>query len=101
VDAERGYGDPKFDIPHWHVVEGGPAAAQPGDVIAQKLPNAIDATGHVGIVIGPNTTASADSTKEPEGIITKSTFGFRSDSSTGNGMGEASKSVVRRYSDVP
>jgi hypothetical protein len=76
------------------LLPGGANAARPGDVIAQQI-GFSDATGHVGIVVGPEQTASADSTASPPGLITRSNFGFRPDSYPG--YGQKSKAVVRRY----
>ncbi len=56
---------------------------EPGDVIAEAI-NYLDASGHVGIVVGPKQTASADSAAPcfppyltPPGVIDISDFGFR------------------------
>ena len=53
------WGDPSVDIPGYPVVTN----PQPGDIIA--IPhNYSDATGHVGIVTGSNTTASHSSVSD-------------------------------------
>jgi len=79
------WADKGLEIPGWPVVSGGPDRAEPGDVIAEAH-HYSDATGHVGIVVGPHQTASADSTvEEAPGTITISGppdddvpgFGFR------------------------
>lgn len=96
------WADPTVIIPHWKVVPQGSFAAQPGDVIAEKVLFWSDATGHVGIVVGPKQTASAASDADIAGRITISDFGFRANNDTSHqGLGHADKSVVRRYSDAP
>ncbi len=58
--------------------------SMPGDVIAEAI-DYTDASGHVGIVVGPQQTASADSAAPcispgtPAGTIDISDFGFRPD----------------------
>jgi len=83
------------DIPNWRIVSGGPSNAQPGDIIAESI-FYIGASGHVGIVVGPQEMASADSTAKPHGKITISDYGFRDDTDTRK-YGHASDSVVRRF----
>lgn len=90
----RQWADPSLTIPGWVVVPGGSSSPQPGDVIAERIDFA-DASGHVGIVVGKSTTASADSTQKPPGIITFSTFGFRPDSDR-HEFGHARNAVARR-----
>jgi RHS repeat-associated protein len=90
------WADASIDIPNWTVVSAGPQQAQPGDIIAEKI-NYSDASGHVGIVVGSQQTASADSTAKPPGTITISNYGFRS-ASDKRPYGKASNSVVRRFS---
>jgi hypothetical protein len=59
-----------------------PDISIPGDVIAEAIQYS-DATGHVGIIIGPDETVSADSAAScfppysPAGIIDISDYGFR------------------------
>jgi hypothetical protein len=67
------------DIPGWRVVSEGPGAAQPGDIVSEWI-FYLGASGHVGIVVGPRQTVSADSTASPPGKITISDYGFRPDS---------------------
>ncbi len=88
-----------------------PDISVPGDVIAQAI-NYSDATGHVGIIVGPQQTASADSAATcvsgaPAGIIDITNFGFRPDGwvspqTSPNGTpcatsGQKSKVVVKRF----
>jgi cell wall-associated NlpC family hydrolase len=61
------WGNPNVSIPGWIIV-GDP---QPGDVVA-KQHNYTDASGHVAIVTGSNTTIYTDKFKVVEG-----SFGFR------------------------
>lgn len=61
------WADPSVDIPGWEVVTD----PQPGDVAAIAH-NYSDATGHVAIVSGPNTTISANSNE-----IVENDWGFR------------------------
>src|SRR5271165_3831494 len=51
------------------------ANARPGDVIA--VGHNYDAEGHVGIVVSPGWTASANARTTPAGIITVNNWGFR------------------------
>jgi hypothetical protein len=61
-----------------------PDVSQPGDVIAEAI-NYSDASGHVGIIVGPQQTASADSAAgctspgTPAEIIDITNYGFRPD----------------------
>jgi hypothetical protein len=84
-----------IDIPMWDVVEGEPAAAQPGDIVSEQM-FYWDASGHVGIVVGPSQTASADSTASPPGKVTVSDYGFRSDSDA-HKYGHAKDCTIRRF----
>jgi len=68
------------------------ANARPGDVIA--VGHTGDAEGHVGIVVSPGWTASANSTTTPAGIITVNNWGFRSAGYNDEGGGTV---VVRHY----
>jgi hypothetical protein len=85
---------PSTDLKCWHNVPAltntlGPdypaEHAVPGDVIAEAI-NYRDASGHVGVVAGPQQTVSADSASwcfppySPAGTIDISNFGFRPDS---------------------
>ncbi len=60
-----------------------PDISIPGDVIAEAINYADGATGHVGIIVGDQETASSDSVAScfppysPDGIIDISNFGFR------------------------
>ena len=92
------WADTTIAIPNWPVLPGGPSQAQPGDIIAEQI-NYADASGHVGIVIGPQQTASADSTASPPGKITVSNYGFRS-ATDSHAHGKASNSKVRRFYSV-
>jgi RHS repeat-associated protein len=63
-------GDPNVNIPNWPVVEG---SSQDGDIIS--ISNAGPGyTGHTGIVVGPSSTASANSNT---GTVTVNDWGFR------------------------
>lgn len=61
-----------------------PDVSIPGDVIAEAVQYS-DATGHVGVIVGTQQTASADSTTNcdhsglPPGVITITDYGFRPD----------------------
>jgi RHS repeat-associated protein len=68
------------------------ANARPGDVIA--VGHTHDAEGHVGIVVSPGWTASANSRTTPAGIITVNNWGFRSAGYNDEGGGTV---VVRHY----
>lgn len=73
------WADKSEDIPGWKVV----TSPQPGDVAA--IPgNYSDASGHVGIVSGSNTTISATANK-----VVESDWGFR----------DGQKPTFRRYVD--
>ena len=84
-----------IDIPMWTVVEEGPAAAQPGDIIGESI-FYLDASGHVGIVVEPGQTASADSTAKPPGKTTVTDFGFRRNDDKRE-HGHSKDCVVRRF----
>ncbi|WP_020466071.1 CHAP domain-containing protein [Singulisphaera acidiphila] len=64
------WADPKVEISGWEVV----TTPQPGDIVAEAHRYA-DATGHVGIVVGPNLTVSAAS--NVGGVIVENDWGFR------------------------
>jgi hypothetical protein len=64
------WASPKVEITNWEVV----TSPQPGDVIAEAHEYA-DATGHVGIVVGPSLTVSAAS--NVGGVIVENDWGFR------------------------
>ena len=83
-----------IDIPMWEMVKG-PAAAQPGDIISEWIFYR-GASGHVGIVVGPRETASADSTATPPGTITLSDYGFRADDDP-HPHGHAKDCTIRRF----
>jgi hypothetical protein len=84
--------------------------SKPGDVIAEAI-NYTDASGHVGIIVGPRQTASADSaaacmSKGPSEMIDLTDYGFRADGSvavnpnTGqvcSTSGWKSNAVVKRF----
>jgi hypothetical protein len=87
------WASPSTTLGCWHNVTvpsdrlgGYPASmSQPGDVIGEAI-NHINATGHVGIVVGPEQTASADSAAAcmslgviPAEIIDITNYGFRAD----------------------
>lgn len=61
------WGDPSVTIPGWEVVTD----PQPGDIAAIKQ-NYSDASGHVGIVSGPNSTISATNDQ-----VVENDWGFR------------------------
>lgn len=89
------WADVSTEIPMWQVVEQGPNAAQPGDILAQAIPYS-DASGHVGIVVGPGMVASADSTASPPGKITIGDFGFRPETDERK-YGHSKDCIVRRF----
>ncbi len=91
----KDWADPKKVLGCWETVPGGADQAVPGDVIAEKI-NYVDATGHVGIVVAPGETASADSTQIPPGLITISDYGFRADNDP-RPTGHKSNAVVKRF----
>ncbi|SIO59004.1 hypothetical protein SAMN05444166_5891 [Singulisphaera sp. GP187] len=66
------WADPKVAISGWDVV----TSPLPGDVVAEAHRYA-DATGHVGIVVGPNLTVSASALVG--GVIVENDWGFRTD----------------------
>ena len=68
------------------------ANARPGDVIA--VGHTHDAEGHVGIVVSPGWTASANAKTTPAGIITVNNWGFRPAGANDEG---GSAVVVRHY----
>jgi hypothetical protein len=84
-----------IEIPMWNIVEGGPADSQSGDILSEWILY-WDASGHVGIVVGPGQTVSADSTASPPGKITISDYGFRSDSDTRK-HGHLKDCTIRRF----
>lgn len=84
-----------IDIPMWTVVTDGPSAAQPGDIVSERILY-WDASGHVGIVVGPSQTVSADSTASPPGKITVSDYGFRSDDDARK-YGHSKDCTIRRF----
>jgi hypothetical protein len=63
----REWADPSVAIEGWEVVE----SPMPGDVISEAHEYA-DATGHVGIVVGPKETISATAT-----TVVRNDWGFR------------------------
>jgi cell wall-associated NlpC family hydrolase len=84
-----------IEIPMWTIVEGGSAAAQPGDIVGERISYS-NASGHVGIIVGPQQTVSADSTANPPGLITISDYGFRSDDDRRD-FGHAKNCTIRRF----
>lgn len=74
------WADASLKIDGWAVV----STPQPGDVVAEAH-NYSDATGHCGVVTGPNLTASASSLVG--GDIVQNDWGFRADN----------KPTFRRY----
>jgi hypothetical protein len=80
------WADPGQDIPGWEVVTD----PRPGDVVAEAIRYS-NATGHCGIVVGPNETASANS--NIGGNIDVNDYGFRPD---GAEHGARSNCVFRR-----
>lgn len=79
----------------------------PGDVIAETITYE-DATGHVGIIVSPQHTFSADSAVDcynpptPRGTITDSDYGFRPDNYVDPAgcrhFGLKKQAVVKRFS---
>lgn len=68
------WANPFVKIPGWIVLTS-KQAPMPGDIVAVQE-NYSDATGHVGIVIGPNLTSSFSSYTQQ---VTENDWGFRSD----------------------
>jgi cell wall-associated NlpC family hydrolase len=81
------WADPDFVIAGFEVLTVPPDSPQPGDVVAVAHESS-DASGHAGIVVGPNTTVSARS----DGVV-QNNFGFRAE--------DQGKAVFRRYVGVP
>jgi hypothetical protein len=92
-DDTHEWADPNVKIEGWSAPFP-VSKAQPGDVIAQDHGGG---NGHVGIVVGPQKTASADATKDPAGVITVGDFGFRPTVEANVGKPGGSMPVVRRY----
>lgn len=69
------WADPSVSIPGWVVLSSN-AKLMPGDVVAQAHYNDPFATGHVGIVIGPNLTSSFSSITQQ---VSENDWGFRGD----------------------
>ena len=65
------WADPNYVIPHFPVV----TEPMPGDIVAEAH-NYADATGHVGIVVGTNLTASQSSNTD---TVVVNDWGFRPD----------------------
>jgi cell wall-associated NlpC family hydrolase len=78
------WADPHVEIPGWEVVTN----PRPGDVVAMKEDYS-DASGHVGIVTGPGTSASVSSLT---GTVVENDWGFRA------GQNDV---VFRRYVGAP
>jgi hypothetical protein len=82
----RDWANPGTDLKCWRPLTTAPSVlpadlSGPGDVIAEAI-NYSDAFGHVGIVVGSQQTASADSVApcvigKPAGTIDISDYGFR------------------------
>jgi hypothetical protein len=83
------WANPNFNIPNWRVLQPG-ESPEPGDVVAQKI-DYDDATGHVGIVVGPGQTVSQAS--DPIEIVVQNDWGFRTEGS----QGRSNQVVYRRY----
>jgi cell wall-associated NlpC family hydrolase len=93
------WGDTSFSLPNWRVLDGGPDAAKPGDVIAQKNANG---GGHVGIVVGNQLTSSASSIAKPAGLIVENDWGFRMPKQPGVWReGLKQNCIVRRFTGDP
>ena len=70
--------------------------ARPGDVIAQDHTQQGQAWGHVGIVVGPRLTASANAVDRFGGQITVNDWGFRQAPDNGEPFEGSPPPVVRR-----
>ncbi len=79
-------------IPGWSAPDR-VANARPGDVIA--MGHRDDNEGHVGIVVGPGQTASADAYGSPKGTVVINDWGFRPQGMNGEHSGDVV--VVRHY----
>jgi RHS repeat-associated protein len=91
------WADPKVNIPGWSSPKP-LSEARAGDVIAQGHG---PRWGHSGIVVGPGTTVSVDTTTigHPAGTVTRSNWGFRAAPGNGEGPGDRAP-VVRHYIGV-
>jgi len=87
------WADPNVKIEGWSAPFP-VSKAQPGDVIAQDHGGG---NGHVGIVVGPQKTASADAKEHPAGIVFVNDWGFRSTAEENGGKPGGPMPVVRRY----
>jgi RHS repeat-associated protein len=85
------WADPNVSIAGWSAPMP-VSQARPGDVIAQGHGR----FGHVGIVVAPGLTVSANTAKNPPGIVTQNNWGFRPRGQNGERAGDFAP-VVRRY----
>jgi hypothetical protein len=85
------WADPNVGIPGWSAPMP-VSQARRGDVIAQGHGR----FGHVGIVVAPGLTVSANTAVSPQGIVTQNNWGFRPWGSNGERPGDFAP-VVRRY----
>ena len=84
-----------MSIPGWSSPDS-VANARPGDVIA--VGHHDDNEGHVGIVVAPGQTASANALTHPAGIVTINNWGFRPGGQNEEHGGDSV--VVRHYVGV-
>jgi len=111
----RDWANPSTDLKCWRTVtdnvHAGPPAlppdiSRPGDVIAEPI-NYSDTYGHVGIIVGPQQTVSADSASRcvfgtPAGTIDVTDYGFRPDNwvdplGCGRMYGKKKDATVKRF----
>jgi hypothetical protein len=88
------WADPNVNIDDWSAPFP-VSQAQPGDVVAQSHEGGQN--GHVGIVVAPGKTASADALKDPAGIVIINDWGFRSTVKANGGSPGDPMPVARRY----
>ena len=82
-----------ISIPGWSAPDS-VANARPGDVIAMAHKNE---GGHVGIVLAPGLSVSADALLNPAGQVAVTNWGFRNAPDNGENVGDGDRVVVRHY----
>lgn len=90
----REWADPGAKIDNWSAPFP-VSKAKPGDVIAQSHHGGRD--GHVGIMLAPGLTASADAVVDPPGIVMVTPWGFRPTVQANGGVSGDPMPVARRY----
>jgi hypothetical protein len=87
------WADPKIAIKGWSSPMPR-AIAMPGDVIAQEHGPVY---GHVGIVVGQGSTVSAYGEVQPQGLVLRNDWGFRTGAGANGESGVDPAPTVRRY----